>query len=121
MPAKHAANKDKIRIRMTRVGFGDCYLITLPAPNGPKHILVDCGVHYRGDIHAIGKAVGDIEQVTERNLAVIIATHAHLDRLSGFATFASRFALFKVKEVRPPWMENSDDPAALTRVTQHRT
>ncbi len=112
MPAKRVASRDKIRIRMYRVGFGDCFLITLPTPGGPRHILVDCGVHTRGNIHTIGKAVEDIEQVTERNLDVIIATHAHQDHISGFGDFASKFALFKVQEVWLPWIENPDDPAA---------
>ena len=44
-----------IRIRMYRVGFGDCFLLSIPTAKGQstdrqQHILVDCGVHSRGDI-----------------------------------------------------------------------
>jgi hypothetical protein len=34
---------------MYRVGFGDFFLLTVPTPTGPAHILIDCGVH-AGDI-----------------------------------------------------------------------
>ena len=39
-----------IRIRMYRVGFGDCFLVSFPVQNAYEHVLVDCGVHARGDI-----------------------------------------------------------------------
>lgn len=109
MPAKPAASKGQIRIRMYRVGFGDCFLITLP---GPHHILVDCGVHARGDIGTISKAVDNIALVTEQKVDLIIATHAHQDHISGFGTFASKFSTLQVKEVWMPWTENPDDPTA---------
>jgi beta-lactamase superfamily II metal-dependent hydrolase len=112
VPGKPGTRKEQIRIRMYRVGFGDCFLITLPASGGPHHVLVDCGVHARGNIDTIGKAVDDISQVTAQKLDIIIATHAHQDHISGFGTFASKFSAFEVKEVWMPWTENPDDPDA---------
>jgi beta-lactamase superfamily II metal-dependent hydrolase len=112
MPRRTGTTKDQIRIRMYRVGFGDCFLLTLPASGGPHHILVDCGVHARGDIDTIGRAVDDIAQVTARKLDVIIVTHAHQDHISGFGTYAAEFSAFEVKEVWMPWTENPDDPQA---------
>ena len=34
-----------VTIRMYNAGFGDCFLITIPAPDRPRRILVDCGKH----------------------------------------------------------------------------
>ena len=112
MPRKPGTAKEQIRIRMYRVGFGDCFLITLPAREGPHHVLVDCGVHARGNIDTIGRAVDDISQVTDQKVDIIIATHAHQDHISGFGSFASKFSALKVREIWMPWTENPDDPDA---------
>lgn len=97
-----------IRIRMYRVGFGDCFLLSLPISNGRNtdrdvHILVDCGVHSRGDIGTMEKVVNNIAKVTEKRLDVIIATHAHQDHISGFGRFGDLFTEFKIGEIWLPW------------------
>jgi hypothetical protein len=73
---------------------------------------VDCGVHARGDIHTIEKAVDDITRVSGGKIDIVIATHAHQDHISGFGTFASKFSSLRVKEVWMPWTENPNDPDA---------
>lgn len=103
-----------IRIRMYRVGFGDSFLIELPARDGPKYILVDCGVHARGDIHTIQSVVQDIAAVTGETLAILIATHAHQDHVSGFGSMESQFSRFKINEVWLPWTENPKDRDAAS-------
>jgi hypothetical protein len=55
-------DNSSIRVRMYRVGLGDCFLVTFPARNGPAHVLVDCGVHARGDIGTLGQIVQNIAQ-----------------------------------------------------------
>ena len=75
-----------ITIRMYRVGFGDCFLLSLPVARETRHILIDCGVHSQGDIHSLKDVVANIASVTSHKLAVVIATHAHQDHLAGFAT-----------------------------------
>ncbi|HYK87706.1 MAG TPA: MBL fold metallo-hydrolase [Acidobacteriota bacterium] len=110
MTGKTPAVKEQIRIRMYRVGFGDFFLLTLP---GPHQIVVDCGVHARGDIGTIGKAVEDLVQMTDKKADIVIATHAHQDHISGFGTFAAQFSAFSVKEVWMPWTENPADPDAV--------
>ncbi len=114
MPRKSGTAKEQIRIRMYRVGFGDCFLLTLPAGGGPHQVLVDCGVHARGNIDTIGSVVDDILQVTGQKVDIIIATHAHQDHISGFGSFASKFSAMEVKEVWMPWTENPDDPDAAS-------
>lgn len=103
-----------IQIRMYRIGFGDCFLVTL---GGSHHILVDCGVHNRGNITVgedslIHKAFANIQQVTNGKLDIVIATHAHQDHVSGYGTFADQFKQFQIGEVWMPWTEDPDDPTA---------
>jgi beta-lactamase superfamily II metal-dependent hydrolase len=107
-----------IRIRMYRVGFGDCFLLSIPTAKGQstdrqQHILVDCGVHSRGDIGTIEKVVNNIGEVTDKKLAVIIATHAHQDHISGFSKFGDMFSKFKVGEVWLPWTWDESNKEAL--------
>ncbi|HEY6045595.1 MAG TPA: hypothetical protein VIU65_03275, partial [Pyrinomonadaceae bacterium] len=112
---------DTIRVRMYRVGFGDCFLVSLPvANNGDQHahILVDCGVHARGDLDMIDQAVDHIGETTNKNLAVIIATHSHQDHISGFS---NKFCKFKIGEVWLPWCENLGDKQAAKLQKKHAT
>jgi len=117
------SNPQEIRIRMYRVGFGDCFLVSIPSDgskeNGSqfRHILIDCGVHSRGNIGTMKKVIYNIAQVTERSLDVVIATHAHADHISQFAKFGEEFKKFKVREVWLPWTwdENNKDAVKLQR------
>jgi len=99
----------EIRVRMYRVGFGDCFLVTFP---GPHHVLIDCGVHNRGDIGTLDRVLDDLEAETGGRLAVGIASHAHEDHIAGFLRGAERFRRFTVGEVWLPWSEHRTDPIA---------
>ena len=112
-----------IRIRMYRVGFGDCFLLSIPTSKGQsadkqQHILIDCGVHSSGDIGTIEKVVKNISEVTNKKLAVIIATHAHQDHISGFNKFKDLFSKFKIREVWLPWTwdENNEKAVKIQRI-----
>jgi beta-lactamase superfamily II metal-dependent hydrolase len=108
-----------IRIRMYRVGFGDCFLISLPTDHGPEHIVVDCGVHARGNIGKIADAAKNIAVEANNKLALVIATHSHQDHISGFATCEREFQDIKVREVWLPWTENPKDTAAVKLKKKH--
>ena len=99
---------------MYRVGFGDCFLLTLPvAGGGVKHILIDCGVHPGGDTGVMEKVVADIAKETERKLALVIVTHNHKDHVSGFGKCLADWKKFDVDHVWLPWTENPADPDAV--------
>jgi beta-lactamase superfamily II metal-dependent hydrolase len=100
-----------IRIRMYRVGFGDCFLLSLPIGRDHQHILIDCGAHI-GDLHTVPRAVADIAKETSRRLALVIATHNHKDHVSGFATCQKEFSEFHVGEVWLPWTADPEDDEA---------
>ncbi len=105
----------EIRIRMYRVGFGDCFLLSLP-PAGhdktPHHVLIDCGVHPSGKLTSdhIQKVVDDIEKETGGKLAIVIASHAHADHVSGFAQCLESFNRFDINEI---WLSWADDPSNI--------
>lgn len=123
--SKQKLNKgEKIRIRMYRIGFGDCFLLSLPSGNGERngrysHILIDCGVHAQGDIGTMEKIVGNIAEETDRQLEIIIATHAHRDHISGFGKFQDVFAKFKIGEIWLSWTWNPKDKKARKLQEKH--
>lgn len=111
--ARSAKRTDRqIRVRMYRVGFGDCFLMSLPKKEGRAHVLIDCGVHSAGDTKTIEAAVKDIGKETGGRIDIVIATHAHQDHISGFAKCAAAFSAMEVGEVWLPWTENGQDAQA---------
>ena len=106
-----------IRIRMYRVGFGDCFLVSLPVQTDgrleQRHILVDCGVHSMGSLKNLPRVVEHIGEVTDRKLALVVASHAHQDHIAGFGQCAEQFARFDIEEVWLPWTENPEDRQAI--------
>ena len=107
-----------IRIRMYRIGFGDCFLVSLPtSADDFRHLLVDCGVHGAGNIGTVDEIVDNIATVTGKKLAVVIATHAHQDHISGFDP--QKFSQFQIGEVWMPWTEDPKDPKAVQLKKKH--
>jgi hypothetical protein len=102
-----------IRVRMYRTGFGDCFLLSFGG-RAAQHVLIDFGVHQNGDIGQMDKIMDDIEKVTKKKLALVVATHAHRDHISGFGDFAERFAEFEIGQVWLPWTDDPNDKQART-------
>ena len=118
------SHQREIRIRMYRVGFGDCFLLSLPKETGQSagrynHVLIDCGVHAQGDIGTMEKVVDNIADVTDGSLDILIATHAHRDHISGFGKFTDVFAKLKMREVWLPWTWDENNEKALKLQEKH--
>jgi len=101
-----------LRVRMYRVGFGDFFLVTVPSAAGPKHILIDCGVHGK-DVHSIEAAVSHMAQETNKHLSLIIVTHRHADHVTGFSKCKDVFKQFAVDRIWMSWYENPADKGAV--------
>lgn len=103
----------ELRIRMYNVGFGDCFLISLP---DDKTILVDCGFHNNAPGSYTGKElveqiVTDVVALTgEKRIDVVIATHRHRDHV--FAFNAPQWDEIDVGEAWFPWVDNPNSAAA---------
>jgi beta-lactamase superfamily II metal-dependent hydrolase len=102
----------ELRVRMYRTGFGDCFLLTFGDAADARHVLIDFGAHMQGEIGTMEPIMDDIEKETNKKLAVVVASHAHRDHISGFGKFAARFSQFKIGEVWLPWTDDPHDPDA---------
>jgi len=106
-----------VSIRMYNIGFGDCFLLTFPAPDRPRKVLVDCGVHFLGrnkeqlfdDV--VKQLIEDVKENSVPTIDLVIATHRHQDHVSGFANAVWNDV--EVKEVWMPWTENYKDEQAV--------
>jgi beta-lactamase superfamily II metal-dependent hydrolase len=107
-----------VRVRMYRVGLGDCFLLTFgPGTPAEAHMLIDIGTIGQGDGIELEEAVEDILATTKGRLEVAVATHEHADHLSGFERLAK--AGVEAKEVWLAWTEDPHDPLAR-RLVKYR-
>lgn len=106
-------------VRMYNVGFGDAFVITIPAAGGDRRILIDCGSHLSGPgptpISAVARRI--VEDARDEGgrarFDVVVASHRHFDHIAGFDSPV--WAEVEVGEVWLPWTEDPDD-AAATRI-----
>ena len=117
--AKAAATAEtfptQVRIRMYRPGLGECFLLTFPRLGQPFHMLIECGV-ILGTPNAAQKmkqVVNDIRQATGGRLDLVVATHRHWDKVSGFVQAKDEFDKMKIGSVWLPWIEDPHDADAV--------
>jgi beta-lactamase superfamily II metal-dependent hydrolase len=104
-----------IRIRMYNVGFGDCFLVSVPRRPRTLQILFDCGSHAAGPgprkIEAVVEdVIADASIKSKPRIDVVVATHRHQDHVSGFQS--DLWSKVEVGEVWMPWTEDPEDPKA---------
>jgi len=110
----------QVNIRMYRPGLGDCFLLTFKGSNNERrYMLIDCGVLQKtaNQESRLGKIIQDIREQTEGSngnrgkLHIVVATHEHVDHISGFVMHNTRFQEeFDIEEVWLAWTENKQDP-----------
>ena len=110
-----ATGNKEVRIRMYNVGFGDAFLVLLPADGQQRRILFDCGSIQAAENVTMGSIVDSIvKDVTDDDgvprIDVVVATHRHKDHISGFGN--AKWNSVEVKEVWMPWTEDPTDPEA---------
>jgi beta-lactamase superfamily II metal-dependent hydrolase len=109
------AMSKSIRVRMYNVGFGDCFLLTLP---DKRTVLVDAGFHSQGKgefggNELVEKIVEDVKAISgEARIDVIIATHRHQDHIYAFNS--KQWDDVEVGEVWLPWVEDRTNPQATS-------
>lgn len=105
----------RVRIRMYRLGVGDCFLLSFPRAGASDfHMLIDCGVHQSqsGGGDRIRSVVADLHTATGGRLDVIVVTHEHMDHISGFKQAADLFKTFAVGDIWFAWTEDDKDTLA---------
>ncbi len=103
----------KIRVRMYNVGFGDSFLVSIPAPDRTLQILFDCGSHSGGPgprkvEDVVRDVIADVTVNGKPRIDVVIATHRHQDHVAGFQS--ELWSSVEVGEVWMPWTEDPQDP-----------
>src|SRR4029078_3605163 len=111
--ADMAFSKGWITVRMYRDILGDCFLLRFPKANKTAHVLIDCGIlqGMPGAKERARRIMANIRSVTAR-LAVLVATHEHVDHLSGFAQGREFFDQIAVGELWLAWTEAPRDDQA---------
>jgi len=105
-----------VRIRMYRQGLGDCFLLSFSNNqdfSDASHVLIDCGTIGATTTGVkMADVVKDISETTKHKLSLLIATHEHLDHLSGFKSQQKAFDKIEVGHVWVAWTEDPDDALA---------
>lgn len=108
--------QDTAIVRMYNVGFGDCFLVLVPASDGVRRVLIDCGSHLaapgpRPIREVAEQIVADVaDEGGQPRIDVVVATHRHYDHVAGFDSAVWQRVL--VREVWMPWVEDPRDPRA---------
>src|SRR4029450_12468289 len=109
---------NKVRVRMYRQGLGDCFLVTFDVGGSEKHMLIDCGTLGATTTKKTIKEVVDHIKTTtggpggNGHLDLLIATHEHLDHVSGFRSQDDVFKNMTIDRVWMAWTEDPIDPLA---------
>lgn len=110
-----------VTVRMYNVGFGDCFLLTIPDGDAVRRILIDCGTHPsstgpRSAADAAQQVLADLsEGGAKPRIDVVVATHRHRDHVSGFSD-QELWDKVEVGEVWLPWTEDPKNPEAVRLV-----
>jgi beta-lactamase superfamily II metal-dependent hydrolase len=104
-----------VTVRMYNTGFGDCFLLTFPAPDRPRKVLIDCGRHTSSKggpklTRVVEQVLADVQEAGGPRLDVVICTHRHQDHVEGFDR--DGWGNVTVGEVWMPWTEHPTDSLA---------
>ena len=114
----------KISVRMHRVGFGDCFLVSFAYPEplddnrSERHVLIDFGsTSLPKGWEGLASVAEEINKRTAGEIDVVILTHRHRDHLSAFGTagiVGLLGATAPPKLVVRPWTEDPDAEETFT-------
>ncbi len=102
-----------IRVRMYKMGTGDCFVLFFEAENECTFkMMIDCGTcqgTYEDMAPVIEKLLGDVSN----SIDLLIVTHEHKDHVHGFDVCKELITKkLNVKNVWLAWTENEESPLA---------
>ena len=106
--------KERVRVRTYRHGLGDCHLVSFLKADGTYfHVLIDCGVvdatpEPERVMTLVAKDIAKETKNAKTKRAVIdlvVATHQHMDHLSGFLQAKAEFDKMEMKRLWLAWTE----------------
>lgn len=107
-----------VRVRMYRLGLGECFLVSFARLGPPFHMLIDCGASFgrrapgQPALPPIRKVVEDVQRATGGRLDVLLVTHKHANRLTGFLQAQDIFDSMAIDQVWLGWTEDPTDAEA---------
>ena len=117
-PKSVPPSSSRARIRMYRVGLGDCFLLTFYT-TPPQHMLIDCGMFKGSRLNKDQKEqdlqraiVENIASETGKKLDVVVVTHEHMDHVSIFNSAKDIFEGVDFEEAWFGWVEDPKNDAA---------
>ncbi len=106
----------RVRVRMYRHGFGDCFLVSVPrgADGDEAHLMIDFGLLLGTPDQAarMTEVAEDIAAVTGGRVDVLAVTHEHWDHVSGFVQAHEALSKIEFGAVWMSWAENPGDEQA---------
>ncbi|TMU57489.1 hypothetical protein [Flagellimonas algicola] len=116
-----------IRVRMYRIGHGDCFLIAMPRKDSdvPYYILIDCGYKPGSQNFLphkdVKKVINHIATATNKTIDLVVVTHEHQDHVNAFWKKRSPFFKdFDIKEAWFAWTESPTDRLAKKIRKKHK-
>jgi hypothetical protein len=108
----------RIHLFTYQVGFGDCFLLRFVYPDKKRrHVLIDFGTSALPEGMPASHMVDVARDIADKcggRLDAVVATHRHLDHISGFATAKNGkgsgdiIRALKPRVVVQPWTEQPD-------------
>ena len=110
----------RARIRMYRVGLGDCFLLTFFKEGKEEHVLIDCGMFAGSRLDPNAKEkdiqveiVNHIAETTGGHINAVVITHEHMDHVSIFNSAKDVFdAKLSFGEAWFGWLEDPHNKVA---------
>jgi hypothetical protein len=104
-----------VSVRMYRKDLGDCFLLAFGSEQGPRYVLIDCGIVLGSSDRTkkLQAILHDVREATGGHLHVLAVTHEHYDHLSGFEEAKAELAQFvRIDQLWLSWLEDPQDEVA---------
>jgi len=121
----------RIHLFTYQVGFGDCFLLRFVYPDKKlRHLLIDFGSSALPEGSPASRMLDVARDIADKcggRLDAVVATHRHLDHISGFATAKNGkgsgdiIRALKPRVVVQPWTEQPDLAEDATAPTAARS
>ncbi len=113
-PARKSPATSEVRVRVARLGFGECQLLTFPKTRGGQFsVLIDCGTStsLKGSREFTRRVIDNISKYTRKRIDLLVITSPQPDHASGLLLERKRRRLFDDIEIRDIWLPWTEDPA----------
>jgi hypothetical protein len=111
-----------VRIRIYRLGIGDCFLLSFAEAESERHLLIDCGTLPDAPNAAkrLSRVAEHVRETTGGHLDLLVASHDRCDHALGFKLAQGVFDAMAVDRIWLGWTHDPDDRSAAALRNQAR-